>query len=183
MAKIDFPYINLSVSFMPTSALPIDARTFFTDMDEMTEAAESAEEVGSSDSPYYFGQLLTYKSPDSTETELYKVVKKNGKGALMPIASLTRQQVAEIVDEVVEDPRIVKIGNDVTTMTNPAVDSGIVYSTNNGLHVNLSPISGLMLTETGLEIETSDEGNISLTKTENGLKGEFCWMGFDENER
>lgn len=177
-----FPKINLSVSLMPTSAFPMDARTFFTDMDDMREAAMSAVEVGSSDSSYYFGQLLTYKSPDSTEVYTYKVVNKPQLYNLMSIATLTPQQIQEVVEMVLEDPNIIKLGNDVNLLTHPALNSGIAYNTNDGLRVNLAPKSGLKLTEDGLEIETSDEGNVKLSNTNNGLKGEFCWNDYDEED-
>lgn len=175
-----FPYVNLSVSFMPTSALPIDARSMFTDMDEMREAAMSAVEAGSCDSNYYFGQLLTYKSPDSTEVYTYKVVNKPEYYNLMSIATLTPPQIDEIVERVLESPKVIKIGQDIDILSNPKPDSGLVYDIDNGLRVNLTPNSGLHLTENGLEIETSDEGNVKLTNTENGLKGEFCWNTYDE---
>lgn len=183
-----FPSINLSVSFMPTSALPIDARTYFTDMGEMESAALSAKEAGSDemyDSNYYFGQILTYKSPDSTEVSVYKVVKKDETSIsqpyrnLMSIATLTPQQINEVVERVIDDPRIVKIGRDVDILTNPAPDSGIVYNVDNGLRVNLAPNSGLRISEDGLEIVPDDEGNVKLTKTNKGLKGEFSWGDWD----
>jgi len=184
--NIAFPTINLSVSLMPTSAFPMDARTLFIDMDDMRRAAMSAVEVGSnesSDSPYYFGELLTYKSPDSTEVQTYKVVNKPEIYNLMSIASLTPQQMQEVVETVIEDPTIIKLGNDISLLTNPAPNSGISYNTNYGLSVNLSPNSGLQLTNEGLSIKTSREGNVALTTTDNGLKGEFCWQEFDtDNE-
>ena len=191
MANRTFPYINLSVSFMPTSALPIDARTFFTDMDDMREAAKSAVEVGSNescDSPYYFGQTLTYKSPDSSHTELYKVVKcyqvgpMYGKGIVEPISSLTQQQVDEVVERVTNDPKIIKIGGDVATLINPKPNSGVSYDSSNGLTVNLSANPGLQLASGGLEIKldtkVDERGNVILTKSDKGLKGEFCWREF-----
>jgi hypothetical protein len=165
---------------MPTSALPIDARSMFTDMDEMREAAMSAVEAGSCDSNYYFGQLLTYKSPDSTEVYTYKVVNKPEYYNLMSIATLTPPQIDEIVERVLESPKVIKIGQDIDILSSPKPDSGLVYNSDNGLRVNLTPNSGLHLTEDGLEIETSDEGNVKLTNTENGLKGEFCWNIYDE---
>ena len=184
--NIAFPTINLSVSLMPTSAFPMDARSLFTDMDDMRNAAMSAVEVGSnesSDSQFYFGELLTYKSPDSTEVQTYKVVNKPEWYNLMNIATLTPQQVQEVVERVVEDPSIVKLGNDINLLTHPDPNSGIVYSTNDGLRVNLALNSGLQLGNGGLGIRTSSEGNVALTATDDGLKGEFSWQEFNaDNE-
>ena len=184
--NIAFPTINLSVSLMPTSAFPMDARSLFTDMDDMKNAAMSAVEVGSnesSDSQFYFGELLTYKSPDSTEVQTYKIVNKPEHYNLMNIATLTSQQIQEVVEKVVEDPLIVKLNTDNNLLTHPAPNSGLVYSTNYGLRVNLAPKSGLQLTNVGLGIKASSEGNVKLTTTDDGLKGEFSWQEFNaDNE-
>ena len=56
--SLDFGKLNFSISFNPTSAFPIDARSYFESYAEAARAAAGAKPVGSSDSRYYFGQTL-----------------------------------------------------------------------------------------------------------------------------
>lgn len=55
---LDFGKLNFSVSFNPTSAFPIDARSYFESYADAVAAAATAVPVGSSDSIYYYGQSL-----------------------------------------------------------------------------------------------------------------------------
>lgn len=55
---LDFGKLNFSVSFNPTSAFPIDARSYFESYADAVAAAASAVPAGSSDSIYYYGQTL-----------------------------------------------------------------------------------------------------------------------------
>lgn len=48
-----------AVAFNPTSAFPLDARTYFESLEAAQNAASAAVEVGSSDGVYYFGQTLS----------------------------------------------------------------------------------------------------------------------------
>lgn len=56
--SLDFGKLNFSISFNPTSAFPIDARSYFESYADAARAAAGAKPVGSSDSRYYFGQTL-----------------------------------------------------------------------------------------------------------------------------
>lgn len=55
---LDFGKLNFSVSFNPTSAFPLDARSVFDSFEEAEAAAKNAVEVGSSNGTYYFGELI-----------------------------------------------------------------------------------------------------------------------------
>lgn len=55
---LDFGKLNFSVSFNPTSAFPIDARSYFESYDAAEKAALSAKQVGDSTTTYYYGQTL-----------------------------------------------------------------------------------------------------------------------------
>lgn len=55
---MNFGKANRSVAFNPTSAFPLDARTYFESYDEAVAAAAKAQEAGSTDSVYYYGQTL-----------------------------------------------------------------------------------------------------------------------------
>ena len=56
--SLEFGKLNFSTSFNPTSAFPIDARTYFESLESAQEAAATAEEAGSANTTYYYGQIL-----------------------------------------------------------------------------------------------------------------------------
>lgn len=63
----DFGKLNFSVAFNPTSAFPLDARCYFTSLEAAQAAAATAEEVGSTNTVYYYGQkLLVYENDVAT---------------------------------------------------------------------------------------------------------------------
>ena len=66
--SLDFGKLNFSTSFSPTAAFPLDARSYFETLTAAEAAAATAEEVGSSNTVYYFGESLVVASR-STETE------------------------------------------------------------------------------------------------------------------
>lgn len=49
---------NRSVAFNPTSAFPLDARSYFESYDLALAAAQTAEAAGSTNTQYYFGQTI-----------------------------------------------------------------------------------------------------------------------------
>lgn len=51
--------LNFAVSFNPSSAFPIDARSMFGKYTDAVAAAATAENAGSSNTQYYIGQILT----------------------------------------------------------------------------------------------------------------------------
>ena len=55
---MDFGKNNRSVAFNPTSAFPLDARSYFESYEAARLAAATAEEAGSTNSIYYYGQTL-----------------------------------------------------------------------------------------------------------------------------
>ena len=55
---LDFGKLNFSVSFNPTSAFPLDARSYFESYAEAEAAAKIAEAAGSTNSVYYYGQTV-----------------------------------------------------------------------------------------------------------------------------
>lgn len=67
----DFGKLNFSVSFNPTSAFPLDARSYFDTLAAATAAAATAEEVGSSNTTYYYGQVLSVV--EDGQTKLYVI--------------------------------------------------------------------------------------------------------------
>lgn len=51
--------MNFAVSFKPQSAFPLDSRSMFGSYNDAYVAAQSAENAGSTNTIYYFGQILT----------------------------------------------------------------------------------------------------------------------------
>ena len=56
--------LNLSVSFNRTSAFPLDARGYFSNVEDAKAAAATAREVGSDESVYYYGMPITVFNSD-----------------------------------------------------------------------------------------------------------------------
>lgn len=52
----DFGKLDFAVAFSPTTAFPLDARSYFDSYEAAVEAASQAVPVGSSDGRYYVGQ-------------------------------------------------------------------------------------------------------------------------------
>ena len=69
--SLDFGKLNFSVSFNPTSAFPLDARSYFESLDAAKAAAATAEEAGSSTTTYYFGQTIAVV--ESGTAKLYTI--------------------------------------------------------------------------------------------------------------
>lgn len=70
----EFGKLNFSTAFNPTSAFPLDARCYFTSLEAAQAAAEKAEEVGSTNSVYYFGQKLLV---DDGENVTWYTIQRN----------------------------------------------------------------------------------------------------------
>lgn len=56
---MNFAKNNRSVAFNPTSAFPLDARSYFESLESAQAAAAKAEEVGSTNTVYYYGQTIS----------------------------------------------------------------------------------------------------------------------------
>ena len=72
---MDFGKLNFSVALNPTSAFPTDARTYFTSLEAAQAAAATAEEVGSTNTRYYFGQKVMV---DNGETVTWYTIQRPG---------------------------------------------------------------------------------------------------------
>lgn len=55
---LDFGKLAFSVSLDPTSAFPLDSRSYFESYESAKAAAQTAQSAGSKDSVYYYGQTL-----------------------------------------------------------------------------------------------------------------------------
>ena len=54
--------LDFAVSFAPSGAFPLDSRSMFGSYTAAEAAAKTAENAGSTNTVYYFGQILTVLS-------------------------------------------------------------------------------------------------------------------------
>lgn len=81
---LNFGKLNFSTSFNPTSAFPIDARSYFESYSAAVAAAATAEAAGSSNTTYYIGQIFTVN--EGGEVAAYQI---NGDKTLVKLAATT----------------------------------------------------------------------------------------------
>ena len=60
----NFGKLNFSVALEPTSAFPLDGRTYFESKEAAEAAANSAGPVGSTETKYHYGMMLTVYEND-----------------------------------------------------------------------------------------------------------------------
>ena len=65
--SMEFGKLNFSVSFNPTSAFPLDARSYFESYAEAEKAAKLATAAGGAKSVYYYGQTLVVVENDKAK--------------------------------------------------------------------------------------------------------------------
>lgn len=83
MAIESLPKLNFSVPLAMTAALPVEYNAYFDDYDKALEAAATAEQPGSSNTVYYYGQkivVLTTASADLYIIQPDKTLKYIGSG-------------------------------------------------------------------------------------------------------
>lgn len=85
---------NRSVAFNPTSAFPLDARSYFESFEAAVAAAAQAKEVGSSESVYYYGQTLVVV--ENNIATLYMIQPDN---SLSPIVGESDEEFVLVVDD------------------------------------------------------------------------------------
>lgn len=71
MAITSLPKLNFSIPFAPTSAFPLNYNQVFDSLVEAQNAAKTAEEIGSSNTIYYYGMEIMVITP--TEATLYVI--------------------------------------------------------------------------------------------------------------
>lgn len=164
--------VNLSVGFNPTSAFPVDIRAHFDNAERMVNTVnenDGPKEVGSFDSKYYFGQLITLSFDSHTKSSAYLVVKDPSRNNLL---KLTDEEETEKLNK-----EIVKIGK---MLDFTGYNTGLEINNDGKLAIKLTNNSGLHITQNGLEIktDTTNRGNVIIKNSPDGLYGECCWKEF-----
>lgn len=88
---LNFGKLDFSVSFNPTSAFPLDARSYFESLESANAAAATAEEVGSKNTIYYYGQTIVV-----VENNLATLYIIQPDKSLAPVGSTTESSSFEI---------------------------------------------------------------------------------------
>lgn len=142
----DFGKLNFSVSFNRTSAFPLEANSYFTDLEQAEAAAKMAVEPGSADSTYYIGQTLTVA--DETDCNLY---------IIKPDQSLKRLTILDTSDVAWEN-----ILNKPNTVAGYGITDAYTKTESDDRYVNVSgdTITGV-LNILNLEISHNNEINSS----------------------
>ena len=106
----DFGKINRSAAFNPTSAFPLDARSYFESYAAALAAAKQAEAVGSTNTVYHYGQLLlVYEGGACT---WYTITPG---GNLEPVGSGEGAALPELDDTLKIDSATGKLGVNMAT--------------------------------------------------------------------
>lgn len=105
---LNFGKLNFSTSFNPTSAFPIDARTYFESYELAVAAAGTAEEAGSANTTYYYGQILVVNEGGTVGA--YQITPSKG---LQKLAATTSS--GNLEDDVLELQG--KVGQIETTLS------------------------------------------------------------------
>ena len=105
---LNFGKLNFSTSFNPTSAFPIDARTYFESYDLAVEAAGTAEEAGSANTTYYYGQILVVNEGGAVAA--YQITPSKG---LQKLAATTSS--GDLAEDILELQG--KVGQIETTLS------------------------------------------------------------------
>ncbi len=133
----NFGKLNFSTSFNPTSAFPIDARTYFESLVSAQEAAATAEEAGSANTTYYYGQILVVN--EGGNVAAYQITPAK---ALQKLAATTAS--GDLAHDVLElQGKVSALEGNVSTLS-----SGLssLSGTVNTLSEGLATVSGNVTT-------------------------------------
>jgi hypothetical protein len=100
--SLNFGKINRAAAFDPTSAFPLDKRSYFESYNLACAAAQSAKEAGSSESVYYYGQTITVF--ENNEAKTY-IIQPNG--TLKEIANTDSIKIPTKVSQLENDSEYV----------------------------------------------------------------------------
>lgn len=97
----DFGKLNFATAFAPSSAFPLDARSYFESLAAAEAAAAMAVEVGSADSVYHFGETLSVV--ENGKADFYVIQPDKTLKKVEGIQSATVTKI-EVVSEEVSEP-------------------------------------------------------------------------------
>ena len=135
---LDFGKLNFSVSFNPTYAFPLDARSYFESYKAAEAAAATAEAAGSSNSVYYYGQTLVVV--EKSKASLY-VIQPNKE--LTPLAADDGSQITINANQFAFDEQ----GKLILKGADTAAKGSVASIDENGMLHWVAPIDAYTKTE------------------------------------
>ena len=192
---LNFGKLNFSTSFNPTSAFPIDARTYFESLVSAQEAAATAEEAGSANTTYYYGQILVVNEGGTVGAyqitpakSLQKLAATTSSGDLASDVATLQGQVAQINSTLSTISGTLSTVNETLSTHTESIatlSSGLegVTSTVSTLSTNLTALTGTVSTisttvsSLGTRLTTA-EGEIDALQAQiGGLTGAMHFIG------
>ena len=137
---LNFGKLNFSTSFNPTSAFPIDARTYFESYELAVAAAGTAEEAGSANTTYYYGQILVVNEGGTVGA--YQITPSKG---LQKLAATTSS--GNLEDDILELQG--KVGQIETTLSTISSTLSTVEGTLSTHTENIATLSSGLAGVTG----------------------------------
>lgn len=131
---LNFGKLNFSTSFNPTAAFPLDARCYFESLAAAQAAALTAEEAGSSNTIYYFGETLAVL--ENNKATLY---------IIQPKAEGTGGELVEVGSKTLGDEKSIKLENGVLSLVgvDTAEENQVPYKKADG-SLGWKAVSGLI---------------------------------------
>ena len=103
----DYGKLNFSVAFNPTSAFPLDARCYFNSLSEAQEAAQTAEEIGSKNTVYYYGQKLVVM--ENGNASWYKITPAKTLQKIYDLEPITKAAYDALVEAGAVDDNVIYV--------------------------------------------------------------------------
>lgn len=157
---IDFGKTNRSVAFNPTSAFPLDARSYFESYEAAVAAAATAEPAGSTNSVYYFGQTIAVVEDE--KATLYIIQPDNTLSTIgeVSIDTYTKAEIdskiasaGHLKRKIVEKKEDIKVGADDADT--------YIYMVQTGLQVDDNKYNEYIVIDGEIEPVGSWEVNLS----------------------
>lgn len=139
---------NRSIAFNPTSAFPLDARSYFESYSEAVAAAARAEAAGSTSTEYYFGQTLVVVENDKAS---FYIIQPNK--TLSPITSAEESGEEKVFEVNVNQFEFDANGALVLKGSKEAPAGALVSIDNEGNLIWVDPIDAYTKDETDRLIE------------------------------
>ena len=117
--------LDFNVALKPSTAFPLDARTMFGSFEEAMAAAATAEDAGSDNTVYYFGQTVTVYEDGISKSYLIQP-DGNGVGTLVELNVSVPVEASSAADL---EPDTYRVYGEVDTLTVNLVpkDDGLVH--------------------------------------------------------
>ena len=176
--SLDFGKLNFSISFNPTSAFPIDARSYFESYADAVKAAAGAKPAGSAESVYYYGQTLVVV--EANKASFYIIQPNNTLSAVTGAESIPVNPKSFEVDsqgnlslkgfESAVAGNIFSIGEDgslhwIEAYTKEEIDSRIATAVANSAHLKRKIVNSVEEIEQYMNNNTDSDQYIFMVPT------------------